>query len=208
VRFPTPLPPDAALDLVSTSEGVRRWWAPDARVEAGVLTPAWGPLVVRRDSLGVTWSGEGVAVRFVVGDGLTVEGRPEVDEAARAWDFLLPWLGDALAEPTPISWQRVGCDVALSYGDAWTRLGRLGRSQPGDTVPGTMGELLVRQVLAPQGLAWTSAGASFRLWIGPGANVNHATLDMRGPADGEAWRRWLEGRMAMSWLAQTQPVGG
>lgn len=211
MHLPTSLSPAAALDLVSTTAGVSRWWSPEGTVEGGALQPGWMPIAVTRSEEGVRWEGEGLTLRFgAVAGGLGVEGEPEDDDLRSAWGLQLVALRRALAGLAATPWTQHLADAALSYGDAWGRLGRLGETAVGRGAQVRLGggevSTVVTYVERGRALALTVGQASVRLWFGPGPRVNAAYLDVQGEADAAAWVRWIDERMAMSWLKQTGPV--
>lgn len=239
--LPTATPARLRFALTEPA-ALRSWWDPDAEVIGGRLSPGLDAptLGVRTDTTGVTWQGAAIRARFDLTAGTAVLETSGVPSDERAdleagWALALAALGwflepaSAFAGATDggpaVSWLRLEVPVALSYGDAWSRIsGPEGLASVDSTgaeggAPMTVRIAGVRYParlvcrLPPRAVALVvdeigHGGALLRLQIGPGDSVNVAHLDLlvRGtPPDG--WEPWLAQRFGMSWVTQLGEEG-
>lgn len=213
MRFavPTAGPLADARAALSTEAGLRRWWDPAATLAAGRMAPGFdGPeagVVAEGDA--IRWEGDAGAVRFALREGAVDVDvvAPEVPghalpELRLAWDDALLGLGHALAHPGPMGWARWEAPVALSFGDAWSRLAPEGLAdlRPGDARDVRFaGETRLAIGVAahpPRTLAFRLPDvddALVRLRVQPGESVNAASVAVLRPGgapfpgDGQAW---------------------
>lgn len=222
MQRPLPAASHAALRAALTdAAALRRWWDPDADVRGGRLSPGLdGPtLDVDADADGVTWAGEGMRARFDLGAGtvaLDAEGLEPADRADldAGWALALAALGWSLERDGAVRWLRIEVPVALSYGDAWSRItgpeglaGADGAPLVAVRIAGVRYAARPVLVAAPRAVALVleEPDALVRLQIGPGESVNAARLDLLVCGDAplpEDWEPWLARRFGMSWVAQ------
>jgi hypothetical protein len=145
--LPRGVPVDRLRAALTEAPALRRWWDPDATITRARLSPGigGGPLRVRRHQREVLWEGEGIHVGWpidwpdapILVDAGALAEADEADVAA-GWGLAVSALAWALGHDDPVRWVRAEVPVALSYGDAWSRIdGPEGLAGFATTVGGT-----------------------------------------------------------------------